>query len=133
MVQWLGNGNRQPTSAVRSAELVWLLGHCRFPPLRLLLGGFAVESVRDRLRCVTEEIEDWKHLGFGEEAGDEGGDGGVVDVKEEEEEEEEDEEEGMDYDGGGGEGDAEGESEDGDGDAEGEEEEMKGSEGAEGH
>ncbi|KAL8722058.1 MAG: hypothetical protein Q9225_001380 [Loekoesia sp. 1 TL-2023] len=67
MVQWLGEGNRQPTSAARSAELVWLLGHCRFPPLRLLLGGFAVESVRDRLRCVIEEIEDWKHLGFGEE------------------------------------------------------------------
>ncbi|KAL8933554.1 MAG: hypothetical protein Q9216_006312 [Gyalolechia sp. 2 TL-2023] len=78
MVQWLGDGNRQPTSAVRSAELVWTLGHCRFPPLRLLLGGFAVESVRDRLRCVIEEIEDWKHLGFGEEgaaAGDGDGEG----------------------------------------------------------
>ncbi|KAL9602861.1 MAG: hypothetical protein Q9219_001556 [cf. Caloplaca sp. 3 TL-2023] len=75
-LEWLGDTNRQPTSAVRSAELVWLLAHCRFPPLRLLLGGFAVESVRDRLRCVTEEIEDWKFLGFGEG------------VKEEEEEEE---------------------------------------------
>ncbi|KAL8901862.1 MAG: hypothetical protein Q9207_004994 [Kuettlingeria erythrocarpa] len=139
MVQWLGDGNRQPTSAARSAELVWLLGHCRFPPLRFLLGGFAVESVRDRLRCVTEEIEDWKHLGFGEEGGgDEGGDGGGgVDVKEEEEEEEEEdvdegEDEAVDNDDGGGEeGDADGESEDGDGDAEGEEEEMKGSKDAE--
>lgn len=54
-----------PTSTARSAELVWQLGHCRFPPLRLLLGGFAVESVRDRLRCVIEEIEDWRFLGFG--------------------------------------------------------------------
>ena len=63
MVQWLGD--KQPTSAVKSAELVWQLGHCSFPPLRLLLGSFAVESVRDRLRCVIEEIEDWKHLGFG--------------------------------------------------------------------
>ena len=61
-VQWLGD--RQPTSAVKAAELVWQLGHCDYPPLRLLLGSFAVESVRDRLRCVTEEIEDWKHLSF---------------------------------------------------------------------
>ena len=62
MVQWLGE--RQPTSAVKAAELVWQLGHCRYPPLRLLLGSFAVESVRDRLRCVTEEIEDWRFLSF---------------------------------------------------------------------
>lgn len=55
IVQWMGDSNRQPTSTVQSAELVWMLGHCRFPPLRLLLGGFAVESVRDRLRCVIEE------------------------------------------------------------------------------
>lgn len=25
-----------------------------------------MESVRDRLRCVIEEIEDWKHLSFPE-------------------------------------------------------------------
>jgi hypothetical protein len=62
VVQWLAD--RQPTSAVKSAELVWQLGHCRYPPLRLLLGSFAVESVRDRLRSVIEEIEDWKHLHF---------------------------------------------------------------------
>ena len=62
MVQWLGD--KQPTSAVKAAELVWQLGHCSFPPLRLLLGSFAVESVRDRLRCVTEEIEDWRFLNF---------------------------------------------------------------------
>lgn len=71
MVQWLGE--RQPTSAVRVAELVWQLGHCSFPPLRLLLGSFAVESVRDRLRCVLEEIEDWKFLSFGEDGGGSGG------------------------------------------------------------
>lgn len=62
IVQWLSD--RQPTSAVKSAELVWQLGHCRYPPLRLLLGTYAVESVRDRLRSVIEEIEDWKHLHF---------------------------------------------------------------------
>ena len=62
MLQWLSD--RQPSSAVKSAELVWQLGHCRFPPLRLLLGSFAVESVRDRLRSIIEEIEDWKHLSF---------------------------------------------------------------------
>lgn len=62
VVQWLVD--RQPVSAVKSAELVWQLGHCRYPPLRLLLGTFAVESVRDRLKSITEEIEDWKHLSF---------------------------------------------------------------------
>lgn len=62
MVQWLGD--KQPTSAVKSAELVWQLGHCQFPPLRLLLGSYAVESVRDRLRTIIEEIEDWDYLNF---------------------------------------------------------------------
>lgn len=62
MVQWLGD--KQPTSAVKCAELVWQLGHCSYPPLRLLLGSYAIESIRDRLRSVTEELEDWKHLNF---------------------------------------------------------------------
>lgn len=62
MVQWLGD--RQPTSAVKCAELVWQLAHCSYPPLRLLLGSFAIESIRDRMRSVTEELEDWKHLNF---------------------------------------------------------------------
>ncbi|KAL9009127.1 MAG: hypothetical protein Q9173_005822 [Seirophora scorigena] len=76
-LQWLGgdDANRSPTSSARSAEIVYLLAHCRFPPMRLALGGFAVESVHDRLRCVIEEIEDWKHLSFGEEGG--GGGGGI--------------------------------------------------------
>ncbi|KAK4064295.1 uncharacterized protein Triagg1_9091 [Trichoderma aggressivum f. europaeum] len=62
MVQWLGD--RQPTSAVKCAELVWQLGHCSYPPLRLLLGSYAIESIRDRMRSITEELEDWKHLNF---------------------------------------------------------------------
>jgi NAD(P)-dependent dehydrogenase (short-subunit alcohol dehydrogenase family) len=62
MVQWLGD--KQPTSAVKCAELVWQLGHCSYPPLRLLLGSYAIESIRDRLRSVIEELEDWKHLHF---------------------------------------------------------------------
>ena len=62
LVQWFED--KQPTSAVKAAELVWQLGHCSYPPLRLLLGSYAVESVRDRLRTIIEEIEDWKHLSF---------------------------------------------------------------------
>lgn len=85
IVQWLSD--RQPTSAVKSAELVWQLGHCRYPPLRLLLGTYAVESVRDRLRSVIEEIEDWKHLHFpvldenGKVKGDKGGGDEDFDMK----------------------------------------------------
>ncbi|KAG6021078.1 hypothetical protein E4U41_002618 [Claviceps citrina] len=66
MVQWLGN--RQPTSAVKCAELTWQLARCSYPPLRFLLGSYAIESIRDRMRSVTEELEDWKHLNFGPEA-----------------------------------------------------------------
>lgn len=62
MLQWIGDN--QPTSAVKAAELVWQLGHCSYPPLRLLLGTFAVESIRDRLKSIIEEIEDWKELHF---------------------------------------------------------------------
>lgn len=54
IVQWLND--RQPVSAVKSAELVWQLGHCSYPPLRLLLGSYAVESIRDRLRSIIEEV-----------------------------------------------------------------------------
>ncbi|KFZ23409.1 hypothetical protein V502_02099 [Pseudogymnoascus sp. VKM F-4520 (FW-2644)] len=85
MVQWLGD--RQPTSVVKSAELVWQLGHCSFPPLRLLLGSFAVESIRDRLRCVIEEGEDWRELNWPSEENPD-----VGDDKDEKEEPERDEE-----------------------------------------
>jgi len=54
MVDWLRF--RQPTSAVRIAKMVWELGHCRLPPLRLLLGSHAVDSIRDRLRSTIEEV-----------------------------------------------------------------------------
>jgi NAD(P)-dependent dehydrogenase (short-subunit alcohol dehydrogenase family) len=54
MVRWLVD--RQPVSTVRSAELVWQVAHCRYPPLRLLLGVYAVDSIRDRLRCIIEEV-----------------------------------------------------------------------------
>ncbi|KFY71387.1 hypothetical protein V499_08399 [Pseudogymnoascus sp. VKM F-103] len=85
MVQWLGD--RQPTSVVKSAELVWQLGHCSFPPLRLLLGSFAVESIRDRLRCVIEEGEDWRELNWPSEEST-----GAGDDKDEKEDPERDEE-----------------------------------------
>lgn len=93
MALWLGD--RQPTSVVKSAELCWLLGHCRYPPLRFLIGAFAVESVRDRLRWVVEEGEEWRGLNWpsedgegGEEGekGEDGGEGGEADSKEREEE-----------------------------------------------
>lgn len=75
ILQWIGDN--QSTSVVKSAELVWQLAHCDYPPLRLLLGTYAVESVRDRLKSVIEEIEDWKGLNFPpmqEEENDEEGD-----------------------------------------------------------
>lgn len=54
MVDWLRF--RQPTSAVKISKMVWELGHCKYPPLRLLLGSHAVEGIRDRLRNTIEEV-----------------------------------------------------------------------------
>lgn len=88
MFQWLGR--RQPTSVVKSAELVWQLAHCSYPPLRLILGNYAVESIRDRLRCITEEIEDWKFLSFPEEEGARSYDDDPFDQDVEDDEEQED-------------------------------------------
>lgn len=62
IIQWFGNS--QPTSTLKAAELIWQLGHCSYPPLRFLIGSFAVESIRDRLKSIIEEIEDWKELHF---------------------------------------------------------------------
>ncbi|KIW35459.1 uncharacterized protein PV07_02155 [Cladophialophora immunda] len=98
-LQWMGAN--QPTSVVKAAELVWQLGHCRYPPLRLLLGTFAVESIRDRLKSIIEEIEDWKHLSFPPLEGFE------------------EKEDGDDKEEGEGEGDGDGEGDDGDGDGDG--------------
>ena len=96
MVQWLGD--RQPTSAIKAAELVWQLGHCSFPPLRLLLGSYAIESVRDRLRSIIEEIEDWKHLNFTPDEDGTPGSGDDKDIKKELEEDERDDFDGVDGD-----------------------------------
>lgn len=62
ILHWIGEN--QPTSVVKASELIWQLGHCSYPPLRLLLGSYTVDSIRDRLRSIIEEIEDWKHLHF---------------------------------------------------------------------
>jgi len=92
-LQWIGEN--QNTSVVKAAELVWQLGHCSYPPLRLLLGTYAVESIRDRLKSVTEEIEDWKHLhfppleGHEEKEGDEDNDGDEGDADDDREDERE--------------------------------------------
>lgn len=101
MVQWLGD--KQPTSAVKCAELVWQLGHCSFPPLRLLLGSYAIESIRDRLRSITEELEDWKHLHFPAAGDGEGGgekeEGEEKDEKDEKDKDEKDERDDGDEEG----------------------------------
>ncbi|KAH8149889.1 uncharacterized protein LAJ45_06041 [Morchella importuna] len=71
MIDWLKY--REPTSAVRCAEIVWELAHCVHPPLRLFIGNHAVEAIRDRLRSTIEEIEDWKHLNYASRDEDGGG------------------------------------------------------------
>jgi len=89
MVQWLND--RQPVSAVKSAELVWQLARCSYPPLRLVLGSYAVESIRDRLKSITEEIEDWKHLSFPVSMPPEDEDGEYKDDADQDEDQDQDE------------------------------------------
>jgi hypothetical protein len=43
------------------------------------LGQLAVESIRDRLRCVIEEGEDWRNLNWPSEEGSGGVGGGGAD------------------------------------------------------
>ncbi|RPB05814.1 NAD(P)-binding protein [Choiromyces venosus 120613-1] len=54
MIDWLKY--REPTSAIRIAEITWELGHSTHPPLRLFMGNHAVEAIRDRLRSTIEEV-----------------------------------------------------------------------------
>ncbi|RKF58181.1 putative oxidoreductase [Golovinomyces cichoracearum] len=68
LVQWLCD--KQPLCHVKCAELIWQLGHCNDPPLRLSLGSYAIESLRDRMRCLVEELEDWTYLHFPLTAGE---------------------------------------------------------------
>ncbi|KAK9240532.1 hypothetical protein V1525DRAFT_395262 [Lipomyces kononenkoae] len=60
MILWVG-GHRT-TSVEKIGEILWQLAHSRNPPMRLLLGSEAVESMRDKLRQTIEEVEDWKFL-----------------------------------------------------------------------
>lgn len=50
------------TSTVKVASIIWEIGHCKSPPLRLLLGSCGVLGMKDKLRGMAEEIEDWKFL-----------------------------------------------------------------------
>lgn len=50
------------TSTVKVASIIWEIGHCQNPPLRLLMGSAGVLGMKDKLRGMAEEIEDWKFL-----------------------------------------------------------------------
>ncbi|KHJ34218.1 putative short chain dehydrogenase reductase family protein [Erysiphe necator] len=62
MVQLIGD--KQPICIMKCSDLAWQLGHCSYPPFRLSLGSYAIECVRDRLRSLVEETEDWTNLHF---------------------------------------------------------------------
>lgn len=50
------------TSSIKVASIIWEIGHCQNPPLRLLLGSAGIMGMKDKLRGMAEEIEDWKFL-----------------------------------------------------------------------
>ncbi|KAK9474108.1 uncharacterized protein V1510DRAFT_412446 [Dipodascopsis tothii] len=65
MILWLDA--RQSTSGRKIADIVFEVAHCGNPPLRVLLGSEAVESMQDKLRQAVEEVEDWKFMFTGED------------------------------------------------------------------
>ncbi|KAK9466385.1 hypothetical protein V1512DRAFT_263498 [Lipomyces arxii] len=65
MILWVSD--RRNTAVVKIGEIVWELAHSRNPPLRLLLGSEAIESMRNKLRQAIEEVEDWKFLFVGDD------------------------------------------------------------------
>ncbi|KAK9358150.1 hypothetical protein V1504DRAFT_442363 [Lipomyces starkeyi] len=67
MILWVGA--HRTTSVEKIGEIIWELAHSGNPPMRLLLGSEAVESMRDKLRQTIEEVEDWKFL-FTDDADD---------------------------------------------------------------
>ncbi|KAK9446789.1 uncharacterized protein V1518DRAFT_377999 [Limtongia smithiae] len=64
MILWLSA--HRATGVAKIGEIVWELAHCKNPPLRLLMGSEAVETMRDKLRQTIEEVEDWKFLYTGD-------------------------------------------------------------------
>ncbi|KAK9248228.1 hypothetical protein V1506DRAFT_529335 [Lipomyces tetrasporus] len=64
MILWLGA--HRTTSVEKIGEIIWELAHSKNPPLRLLLGSEAVETMREKLRQTIEEVEDWKFLFTGD-------------------------------------------------------------------
>jgi NAD(P)-dependent dehydrogenase (short-subunit alcohol dehydrogenase family) len=50
------------SNGAKLGVLMWELAHCQNPPLRFAFGTQAIKSVKDKLRSVVEEIEDWKYL-----------------------------------------------------------------------
>ena len=54
--------DRQPTDPNRVAEIVWQLAHCGSPPVRMLLGTHALDTMRDKLRDMLEVLENWSSV-----------------------------------------------------------------------
>lgn len=54
--------DHRSANAVALAYTVGELVHCAAPPLRLPFGKEALKMVRERVRGLVEEIEDWKYL-----------------------------------------------------------------------
>ncbi len=53
---------KQPGDPARAAEAIVKAVLAPEPPLRLLLGRFAYDQVRKKLRTLSEEIEAWKDV-----------------------------------------------------------------------
>jgi NAD(P)-dependent dehydrogenase (short-subunit alcohol dehydrogenase family) len=57
------NDGRQPGDPAKAARAIITALDSPAPPLRLVLGGDAVDGVRGRLEALVAELDNWEHLG----------------------------------------------------------------------
>jgi NAD(P)-dependent dehydrogenase (short-subunit alcohol dehydrogenase family) len=57
------NNGLQPGDPAKAAGAILAALHSDVPPLRLVLGGDAIESIRSRLEHLSGELRDWEAVG----------------------------------------------------------------------
>ncbi len=58
-----GNDGLQPGDPAKAAQAIIAALDAEDPPLRLVLGGDAIDSIRSRLDQLTAELRDWEEVG----------------------------------------------------------------------
>lgn len=64
-VRWIHEGDgKQPGDPVKAARLIVAVTRSERPPLRLVLGRFAIDGIRQKLDSVRADVEAWEKPGL---------------------------------------------------------------------